>query len=261
VSAIDRLPEHLKNRKTAEAVTAPSALLLAGAGTSVAILAGAAFPIALGVGALAWAVRVALGLPRKPKGPRIELARLTDPWQGYVRDAMQAQSRYGRAVASADAGPLRDRLGEIGARIDAGVFECYRVAQRGAALSGAIYNLDVDTARQELATATSAPGEADDTRRRTIEALQAQVDSGERVIRVEQDAKSRLGLLNARLDEAVARAVELSLRGDDVTQIGGLGSDVDQLVGEMESLRVALDEVSGAGAGSTGGGATATGTA
>lgn len=259
MGAIDRLPEHLKNRKTAEAVTAPSALLLAGAGTSVAILAGAAFPIALGVGALAWAVRVALGLPRKPKGQKIELARLTDPWQGYVRDALQAQSRYGRAVSSADAGPLRERLAEIGARIDAGVFECYRVAQRGAALSDAIYNLDVETARQELAAAKGTPGEADDTRRRTIEALQAQVDSGERVIRVEQDAKSRLALLNARLDEAVARAVELSLRGDDVAQLGGLGSDVDQLVGEMESLRVALDEVSSAGTAASGG-ATATGT-
>ncbi len=259
MGAIDKLPEHLKTRKTAEAVTAPSALLLAGAGTSVAILAGAAFPIALGVGVLAWAVRVALGLPRKPRGPHIELARLTDPWQGYVRDALQAQTRYGRAVSSADSGPLRERLAEIGARIDAGVFECYRVAQRGAALSDAIYNLDVETARQELAAAKAAPGEPDDTRRRTVEALQAQVDSGERVIRVEQDAKSRLALLNARLDEAVARAVELSLRGDDVAQIAGLGTDVDQLVGEMESLRVALDEVSPGTA--VGGGATATGTA
>jgi hypothetical protein len=255
VGAIDRLPEHLKSRKTAEAVTAPSALLLAGAGTSVAILAGLAFPVALGVGALAWAARVAFGLPRKPEGQRIELAGLTDPWQSYVRDALQAQQRYGRALSSATPGPLHDRLAEIGARIDAGVFECYRVARRGAALSDAIWNLEVDTARQELAAAKAAPGELDDTRRRTIEALQAQVDSGERVIRVEADAKSRLGLLNARLDEAVARAVELSLRGDDVTAVGGLGSDVDELVGEMESLRLALDEV-----GSVTGGATATGT-
>lgn len=251
-----RLPEHLKSRKTAEAVTAPSALLLAGAGTSVAVVAGLAFPLALGVGALAWAARVAFGLPRKPKDKRIELAGLTDPWQAYVRDALQTQSRYGRAVSGAQEGPLRDRLAEIGARIDAGVFECYRVARQSSALAGAIYNLDVETARQELAAASNAPGPMDDTRRRTIEALQAQVDSGQRLIDVAQDAKARLGLLNARLDEAVARAVELSVRADDVAELGGLGTDVDQLVGEMESLRLALDE-----AGSAARGATATGTA
>jgi hypothetical protein len=256
VGAIDKLPEHLKSRKTAEAVTAPSALLLAGAGTSVAILAGAALPIALAVGAVAWAARVAFGLPRRPKGERIELAGLTEPWQSYVRDALQAQQRYRRALDSAQSGPLQDRLVEIGGRIDAGVFECYRIARRGAALAGAIWNLDLDAARAELDTARQAPGEADDTRRRTIEALQAQVDSGERLVRVAEDAKARLGLLNARLDEAVARAVELSLRADDVAALGGLGTDVDALVGEMESLRVALDEAGGVARG-----ATATGTA
>jgi hypothetical protein len=243
MGAIDRLPEHLKHRTTAEAITAPSALLLAGAGTAAAILAGAAFPVALGVGAVAWGIRVALGLPRKPRGPRIELAGLTDPWQAYVRDALQAQTRYRKALTGTRTGPLQDRLTEIGARIDAGVFECYRIAQRGAALTAAIWNLEVDTARRELAEAQAGSGSGDATRTQTIEALQAQVDAGERVIRVEEDAKARLALLNARLDEAVARAVELSLRSDSVSELGGVGSDVDQLVGEMESLRLALDEV------------------
>ncbi|MDQ3147987.1 MAG: hypothetical protein M3R01_13860, partial [Actinomycetota bacterium] len=52
-----------------------------------------------------------------------------------------------------------------------------------------------------------------------------------------------------RLDEAVARAVELSLRTGDHIDVGGLGSDVDQLVEEMESLRAALDDTGGAGQG------------
>ena len=50
MSVIDRLPEHLKNRKTAEAVTAPSALLLAGAGTAAGVLVGAGLPLAILVG-------------------------------------------------------------------------------------------------------------------------------------------------------------------------------------------------------------------
>jgi len=89
-----------------------------------------------------------------------------------------------------------------------------------------------------------------------LEALQAQVLSAQRLGTVAQDARSRLELLNARLDEAVARAVELSLSAEDAAALTGLGGDVDSLVGEMESLRSALDEVGRAGRG-----ATATGTA
>ena len=62
MSVIDRLPEHLKNRKTAEAVTAPSALLLAGAGTAAGVLIGAGLPLAILVGAVAYGVRVGVRL-------------------------------------------------------------------------------------------------------------------------------------------------------------------------------------------------------
>ncbi len=56
------------------------------------------------------------------------------------------------------------------------------------------------------------------------------------------EARDRLRLLDARLDEAVARAVELSLGAGDAAAAGGLQGDVDQLVEEMEALRVALDD-------------------
>jgi len=58
---------------------------------------------------------------------------------------------------------------------------------------------------------------------------------------VASQARHRLQLLDARLDEAVARAVELSLNAD-VGALGGLGSDVDAVVGDMEALRQALEE-------------------
>src|ERR687898_177216 len=132
MSVIDRLPEHLKNRKTAEAVTAPSAVLLAGAGTAGGGLAGAALPVAIVVGLVAYGVRVAFGLPRKPRPERIDLAGLSQPWRAYVKDAMEAQRRYARAVNTAEPGPLHDRLNEIGTRLDAGVRECYRIGRRGA---------------------------------------------------------------------------------------------------------------------------------
>jgi hypothetical protein len=284
MSMLDRLPEHLKNRKTAAAVTAPSAVLLAGAGTAAGVLAGAALPVAVLVGLVAYGVRVAFGLPRKPRPERIDLAGLSQPWRAYVKDAMEAQRRYARAVSTADPGPLHDRLNEIGARLDAGVRECYRIGRRGAALDTGIAGLQTGVAWSDLMHGLDAfrvpaqlrervqKGEsirdtaalADELRKvgvdeqglDKLEALQAQVLSAQRLVAVAQDARSRLELLNARLDEAVARAVELALRAEDATALRGLGGDVDDLVGEMESLRTALDE-----AGQAGRGATATGTA
>ena len=264
---VERLPEHLKSRTTAEAITAPSAILLAGAGAAAAILGGLPLLAAAAVGVAAYGARVAFGLPRRPpRDPRIELASLSEPWRHFVREALDAQRRYRRALSSATAGPLRDRLTEIGARIDQGVHECYRVARRGAALEGGLSSLDADAARaqltalvetlphgarRELARAQSAGKQLADAAEQagvdanhvqTIEALEAQVASADRLAAVAQDARDRLSLLDARLDEAVARAVELSLRAEDVAELGGLGGDVETLVGEMESLRVALEE-------------------
>ena len=74
-----------------------------------------------------------------------------------------------------------------------------------------------------------------------MEALDAQLESADRLARVASDARDRLRLLDARLDELVARAIELSVSEDD-DAVGTLGTDVDGLVTEMESLRQALEE-------------------
>ena len=112
---------------------------------------------------------------------------------------------------------MRDRLIEIGERIDEGVGECWRVARRGDALVDAIGNLDPMAARRDLEAAKKAakasPGDAQEE---TVKALEAQVASADRLTDVARDAQDKLRLLDARLDEAVARAVELSITADDV---------------------------------------------
>jgi hypothetical protein len=243
---VDHLPEHLKSRRTAEAVTAPSAILLAGAGAAVGIVAGLPLVAAAGVGALAWTARVALGLPRRPRPDRIDPMTIGEPWRRVVMGALDAQRRYTKAVRAATPGPLRDRLVEIGERIAAGTQECWRIARRGDALEDAMATLDTDAARRELATLDSATYSGSASVQSTRAALEAQIASADRMAAVAADARDRLRLLEARLDEAVARAVELSLRADDVTDVGGLGGDVDALVSEMESLRQGLEEAGGA---------------
>ena len=59
------------------------------------------------------------------------------------------------------------------------------------------------------------------------------------------DTRDRLRLLNAQMDEAVARAYELSVQASDVADLSGLGNEVDSLVLEMEALRQGLEEAGG----------------
>ncbi len=243
MGALDRLPEHWKSQKTADAVMAPSAIVLAGVGAAAAVLGGLPALAVIGLGALFYGARVATLLPRKQRGARIDPMSIADPWRHFVREALDAQRRYRRAVSASNEGPMRDRLIEIGERVDAGVDECWRIARRGDALQDAIANLDVPNARAELEAAKRAS--RDDANDATVQSLQAQVDSADRIIEVAQDAQDKLRLLDARLDEAVARAVELSIQADDVAELGGLGSQVDDVVSDMETLRVSLEEASG----------------
>ena len=248
---IERLPDRIRTPAVARAVTSPSAVLLAGAGMSAAILGGLPIAAAAVVGGLAWAARVAFAVPRRPAGDRIDAFRVGEPWRGFVIDAQQAQTRFERTVSRMRPGPLKERLGDVGRRLAEGVLESWRIAQQGDALQGAFQQLDVRQVQMELA---ELRGERkgvgrNDPRARSLEraeaALESQLASAERIRDVARDAADRLRVLNAQLDEAVARAVELSVRGVDSSEISPLTDDVDNLVSELEALRQGLEETGG----------------
>jgi hypothetical protein len=220
-------------------------VLLAGVAASAAVLAGIPIAGAVAAGGLAWVGRVWLGLPRAQRRDDINPNRLVEPWKRFVQDALNAERHYSQAARACRPGPLRDRLDEIGRRIDEGVTECWRIAQRGQALTRAMRSLDVPAIERDLDEAKQGRWASEADRGRTVDALQAQLDSAHRILHVAEDARDRLRLLNARLDEAVARAVELSLQADDAAALTGLGADIDAIVGDMESLRQALEVTAG----------------
>ena len=240
-------------RRVADAVTSPSGILLAGAGAAVGIVAGLPLAVAAAVGAAAWAARVAVAVPRGPVRARVDPSALDEPWRRFVAEALAAQARYRRAVQAVAPGPLRDRLSAIGGRLDDGVQDCWRVACHGQDLVQALEQLDVEGVRIQLVEAEARAARADPNQggeraQRTVEALRAQLASAERVRRVADEALDRLRLLDARFDETVARAIELSLGTLDEGELSGLRSDVEELVVEMESLRQALEETGGTAA-------------
>src|SRR5204863_6157545 len=139
-----------KSRAPADARTSPSAIVLAGAGAAAAILGGLPLLAAAGVGAAAWAARVALALPKRKRVARVNPRGLAEPWRGFVQDAVDAQSRFDRTVGRMRPGPLQDRLRSIGSRIADGVNECWAIACEGNELQSAYEQLDVAAVKQEL---------------------------------------------------------------------------------------------------------------
>ena len=228
--------------KVARAITSPSAIIATGVGVAAGVLL-TANPIGAVVGGiLLLAGRIGLAIPRAPRQDRVDPFTLDMPWRTMVQDALAAQTQFRGAVHRADAGPLRERLESIGSHIDEGVAECWRVARAGNALSDARSRIDVAAAQRELAEvqASGAPGA---TTQATIAAIQAQLDAATRMDGSITETRDRLRLLNARLDEAVTRSIELSVTTGDSSRLESIDDDVATITQEMEALRQGLEAV------------------
>lgn len=243
--------DRLLTRQGAHAITSPGAILAGGVAAAAVIASGVALPVAAVAGAAAYA---GIAIARLPKGsPRVDIRpeTLRSPWRDFVEEAVDARTRFDRAVAGARAGPLRSRLQVIADRVAEGVEESWRIARHGQSLEDALAQLEpLHAVEGRLAEVEGEQrgARADDPRlASTAEALRSQIASTRRIGDVARDTRDRLRLLDARLDESVARAVELSLRAGDATDASGLGSDVEAIVTEMESLRLALEEAAATG--------------
>lgn len=242
----------------AHAVTSPSGILAAGAGMALGVIAApAALPLTvLGAvigGALGYGARVALAIPRAGKGAKINAFAVEEPWRHAVMDAVASRDRFADALKGFKPGPLRDSLTEVGNRLDEAVDESWKIAQQGQLLTDARKRLNDRQVNWELTQAHYAVtqgGEPTPTQASTIAALEAQLATSQRMDQTIADARDQLRLLNARLDEAVTRAVELSVT-EQTSGAAALGDDVGAIVDDLESLRLALDDLDDEPAGVT----------
>ena len=226
--------------KVARAITSPSAIVATGAGVAAGVLIGLnpIGAVALGIGA--FAARVLAAVPRPAKRPGINPRALEDPWRKVMQEILDAQRRFEVALGGVRPGPLHDRLALIGERLETAVDEAWRIASAGQALSTGRRQIDGGRIVAELHAAQHAPRtERSD---RTIAAFQAQLAAAERLDRTINDTYDQLRLLDARIDETVTRTVELSVTQTDAEAIGGLGAEVESIVGDIEALRQAVEE-------------------
>jgi len=240
------LKHRLLDRRVVDAMFSPSAIVLAGVGLAVGLVAGIPILGAALLGVAGWAGRVAFAVPRRDKKVRIDPFKLGPGWREATMGAVQAKARYDQAVRSMPDGAIKGRLTEMGNDIQRSVDEVWRIANHGNQIDAARASLatDVDSARRDLATlqAQKGQGQLNPSLERTMEALQSQINTAQRLDRVSAQSRDELRLLDARLDDLVARAIELSLgSGGDTT---GLSSDAEDLVKDMERLRLAVEETS-----------------
>jgi hypothetical protein len=212
--------------------------LVVGAGAVAQLITGS-WPVAVLVGVLTWIARVLIAsrIAKRVRGleHRIDPFALREPWRFFVRDALNARQRFRDAVADADSGPLRDRLLEIEANLEHAVAVTWDVARRGQQLTDARRRIDV--AALERTMAATPP---DDPRHA---AAAAQKESHDRLRVREDETRERLEILDARTNETVVRVGELATRTGGGTELEELAGQVTDMVDELDSLRIALDEV------------------
>ncbi len=167
----------------------------------------------------------------------VDPTALPPRWALAVRDAVEARRRWTELVAGLRPGPVRDRLVELGARVDEGVLAVWETAVRAVEVARVAETLDVDAVTEEHKRAKRDPA-ADPA---LVEALSARFTSVQRVLNAVDDADERLRLLDARLGAAVARAAEVALSAGTGSE--DLGAELESVVGELGALRQSLDSL------------------
>ncbi len=223
-----------------------------------AVLAAVLVVVVLIAGVALWAMRANGDVARSAKAARaaggIDPFAVNEPWRRFVQDALQARAQFVEVVATAKPGPLRDRLSEIGTTLDQGVQRAWSTAQQGQKLREARRRIDTNVIAQRLSQLADAPpsdaepgdaalaelAQADQSR--LTSSLQAQLASAQRLDAITDAAQTQLQLLQVQLDEAVARAAELSVRAGDVGELARVQEDITQVAEHLEALRLALEE-------------------
>ena len=255
----------LTSLNPARIAVSPPAVAGLAAGAVLAGIAGLPVIVVSGVAAAGWLTGAAFTSVRKltarsggpdpgsaPSEHKPNPYAVPQPWRDLVSDALRSQQRFAQTAASTQDGPLRLQLERLSRRVDDGVRECWMIARRGAALAQAVDRLDPGEMRRRLALVESQLASTDPSSptasrvRETAEAVRAQLASVQRIEAVAEDTRSRLQLLSARLGEAVAEAVELSVGQGQVVELTALATSVDVVVGELEALGRAVAETDAA---------------
>lgn len=171
----------------------------------------------------------------------VDPARVPPAYEAPVADALRARRQFAALVAGVRGGPLRDRLEELSARVDAGVLAVWGSAGQAARLEEVLTALDPERVAGELKRA-----KREGARPEVLEPLTARYASVQRLLNTLDDLRERLPLLEARLGTAVARTAELTLTSSAAAapaELDALEHELTELTTELQALTTANDEL------------------
>ena len=196
---------------------------------------------AIGVGVL---IGIAvLVLMRRPRAsPGFDPFTVGEPWRQFAQRAQRSASKLHTTIDATPDGPLKNRMLTIATRLDEGLHETWTIARRGHQIDDTIRRLDPVSLRSQLTTLearTAASPESADDLEAAIESVRSQLETTDRLKSESARTADRLRLTQTRLDELVSRAAEVSIGAGDTD---AYEHDVDDLVIELEALRLAVEE-------------------
>lgn len=212
-----------------------------GVGVAVAlVVGGVAWPLGIVGGAVVYGGLVLSAMPKGRARPKIDAFAVGEPWRQFVQGAQRSAARLSDTISTTREGPLRDRMDAVATKLHHGLDETFQIARRGDEIDAAVTRLDPTALRSKLATLeqqrTAAPDEQVDA---AIASVEAQLATTDRLKAQSAQTASTLRLTQTRLDELVARAAEVSIGAADTD---AYEHDVDDLVVELEGLRLAVEE-------------------
>ena len=210
--------------------------LAAGAAVAVvAVIAGLNPAISSLVGLAVYAALVYLAMPKGPPRTKVDPFALSEPWRRFVQSAQRSRTNLEQTLAGVRPGPLRDRLNGIGERLERAVDETWRIARRGDEIDEAVGRIDPVRLRANLQALRGQSGDVG----AATESVESQLATADRLKALSASTADQLRVMQARLDELVARTAEVGVGAQDTD---AYAHDVDDLVVELEALRQAVAE-------------------
>jgi len=220
---------------TAKALLSWRIVLGIAVGVGVALLWNPTAGVGAGIGI--YVASVFFAMP-KARHSSIDPFAISEPWRHFVQGTQRAKRSLRSAVAATADGPLKARLVDIAGRLEQAVEESWAIAKRGDDIDAAVNRIDPARLRSQLSTLNQGQSAGGD-RSAAVASVESQLASADRLKALSTSTADRLRLTQARLDELVARAAEVSVGTSDTDTYE---HDVDNLVVELEGLRLAVAE-------------------
>lgn len=174
---------------------------------------------------------------------------LHSPWREPVERALAARDQFDSIVRQIPPGPTQERLGSMRAVLDQAVQQVADAVWRAGTAASLASTLDVDrataelkAARRELAVLERRDADLDAARERVAMLAQRHRAVSD-TLNVAEDAATRLGELNLRLDTAVAQAAAIAVRSQHGDGLDEVDRELRSVLGSLTALDDALREL------------------